>query len=159
MQPMTTIRRWQIEQLMKAENVLHYLISTIPLDAMTTARDGENGWTTLEVLGHLRDYEGVFIERARLTLTQNMPDLPFPEPNKLAQERDYNADNPTDVFAAWREKRRELLDLLQNVQDDQWLRVANHPTRGHLSLQDQVLLIVWHDLNHFEQIAHIQLGT
>lgn len=158
MQPMTTIQKWQIDQLENAINTLIYLVQTISDHDAKTLRDSGDGWTVLEVLGHLRDFEGVFLERAKLTLEQDSPDLPFPNPDTLAQEKRYNDDDMAQVLADWGASRQQYVALLKATESELWERPANHPTRGNFTLNDQVFLTVWHDMNHFEQITHIMLS-
>jgi uncharacterized damage-inducible protein DinB len=158
MQQPKTIRQWQLEQLAKAVKTVKYIVSTCNPEVSRNARDGGDGWTMREVMGHLRDFEAVFLERARLTLEQEMPDLPFPDPLQLVVEKAYNVDDLTDSFNVWAAARREHLALLEAVVEEDWERPANHPTRGRFTLTDQLFLTVWHDMNHIEQMAKILEG-
>ncbi len=155
MQPMTTIRNWQIDQMRKAENTIKHIVQTTAPEEAKTIRDGGDGWTVLEVMGHLRDFEAVFLERARLTLEKQMPDLPFPDPGALVVDKRYNDDDLQGSFQAWAATRAEHIALLERVDEGDWERPANHPTRGLFTLNDQLFLTVWHDMNHIEQMAHI----
>ncbi len=157
MQPMTTIRNWQIDQLKKAVSTLQYVIKCISQEDATTLRDGGSGWTVLEVMGHLRDFEAVFVERAHLTIDQDMPDLPFPDQEALAVERRYNEGDLQETYREWADNRLRFIAFLESVGEGGWERPANHPTRGPFTLNDQLLLTVWHDMNHIEQIAHIMV--
>ena len=157
MQPMATIRKWQIEQLDKMMSTLQYLISTTTQEAAHTYRDGGDGWTVLEVMGHLREFEAVFLQRAQLTLNEDNPALPFPNPNELVTAKQHNNDDLQESYNTWAATRRELVALLEKANADEtaWERPAQHPTRGNFTLTDQLILTVWHDTNHLEQIAHI----
>jgi uncharacterized damage-inducible protein DinB len=159
MQPLKTIRTWQLEQLAKAVKTIEHIVANCSPEVARTARDGGDGWTVLEVMGHLRDFEAVFIERARLTLEQEMPDLPFPDPLQLVVEKVYNEDDLPESFNTWAAARRENLALLEAVAEEDWERPANHPTRGPFTLTDQLFLTVWHDMNHIEQMAKILGGS
>jgi uncharacterized damage-inducible protein DinB len=158
MQSQETIRRWNIDQLRHTVNVLTYMVGTIPAVDLRTRRDGDDGWTALEVLGHLHDYDKLFIERATLTLEQDNPPLPNPDPNELAARHDYNGAEPAELLAGWTDARDELIALYEGATEAQFARVSQHPRRGPFTLQDQLFLTVWHDMNHIDQIAKIMLG-
>lgn len=155
MQPMSTIHNWQFGQLKNGVSTLEYIVQSVTPEAATTYRDNGEGWTVTEVMCHLRDYEALFIERAKLTLNQEMAELPNPDPDALAAESKYNEQDLQSVFNEWKTHRAEFITLLETIQDDQWERPAKHPRRGPFTLNDQVFLTVWHDLNHFEQIVRI----
>jgi uncharacterized damage-inducible protein DinB len=163
MLPLSTIRDWQIDQMKKAVNTVKRIIQTTTQQSATTMRDGGDGWTVLEVLGHLRDFEEIFFERSRMTVEQDMPDLPFPDPELLVIENDCNAGDLQETFDAWATFRRQHVAFLESVADEGWERhegwerLANHPIRGPFTLLDQLFLTVWHDLNHIEQMVHILL--
>jgi hypothetical protein len=109
-----------------------HLISLFPTKDLTSYRDGGTGWTATEVFCHLRDFEALFLERATLTVSQEMPDLPFPKPN-----------------------RAKLLAFFKERPEADWERVAMHPVRGKLSLHDQLVITPQHDTIHFEQFTRI----
>jgi len=155
MQPMTTIRGWQIDQLRKMITILQHTVQPISQEAAALYRDGGNGWTILEVMGHLEQFEGVFLERARLTATEEFPSLPFPDPETSAVENKYNEQNLRTVLSSWIEKRTATVAFMEGIADDQWERPGNHPSRGEFTLNDQLILTVWHDTNHLEQIIKI----
>lgn len=155
MLPVTTIRGWQIEQLRKALQTMSSIFMSISADDAATYRDGGKGWTVLEVLCHLRDYESVFLERAQLTVEKEMPALPNPDPDALASERHYNSQALQAVYQEWVKRREVFLAYLAGLDEAAWARGASHPKRGPMSLQDQLALIAYHDVNHIEQITRI----
>ena len=155
MQPLATIRGWQLDTLHKSISIIAYILQSTPVDDLKTYRDGGEGWTTLEVLGHLRDYEELFIKRAQLTLAEEFPLLPNPDPDELAVTNQYNQQDVMAVVATWTASRRKFIALLEGVADEDWERTANHPRRGPFTLNDQLLLTAWHDCNHIEQMARI----
>jgi len=157
MQPMTTLRQWQIDQMQKSINTIRQLLRATTQEEASSQRDGGDGWTVLEVMGHLRDFELIFLERARLTLEQENPALPFPDPEQLVIENNCNADELQETLEAWIGGRVEHLSFLRSVGEEDWERPARHPTRGRFTLNDQLFLTVWHDMNHIEQMSHILL--
>ena len=89
----------------------------------------------------------------RLALDEDNPPLPFPNPVTLAQEGRYNEQEPGAVYAEWLAGREALLALFGSVEESQWTRPAQHPVRGIVSVYDQLIIAVWHDNNHLEQIT------
>ncbi len=153
--PRATLRGWTVEQLGKMESILTHLLASATPSELRTYRDGGTGWTCLEVLCHLRDYEALFLQRARLTAEQDRPELPNPDPDALAREGRYNEQDSAQVFADWKQRRAATLAYLEALSDNQWARVAQHPRRGPMRLDDQIALVAWHDVNHAEQMARI----
>lgn len=150
-----TIRTWQLDHMQDAIKAYSHLINAANPDDLNTYRDGGTGWTVVEVLCHLRDFEALFLHRARITVEQEKPDLPFPQPDDLAAEKHYNEQDAQTVLREWQALRTEFLDFLKARAALDWERLAQHPTRGDFSLHDQFFLIARHDMLHLEQAARI----
>jgi len=155
MQPATTIRNWQFEQMRRSLKIIGNLIAITPLADLTTYRDGGKGWTVLEVVAHLCDFEGIFFDRARVTVDQDTPDLFVPNADDRAKEYRYGQQDLQQTLDAWTQRREDFITYLQGLPEDAWERPSNHPIRGRMTLQDQLLLTTWHDNNHIEQIMHV----
>ena len=155
MQPVETIRGFQLDQLAKALPSITYVIQSALEADLRRYRDGGTGWTALEVLCHIRDYDVIFADRVRLALAEDMPKLPDYNADVLAQERDYNGQPVAEVLASWAGYRQDLLTLFSGIAADDWQRGAIHFKRGPVSVQDLLALNVWHDLNHLEQMTRV----
>lgn len=131
------------------------LLKIFPASDLTSYRDGGTGWTVTEVICHLRDFEAIFLERATLTLNQDMPELPVPSPDEVAAANHYSKDTPENALAGWQENRAKLLAFYRGLQASDWERVAMHPVRGKLTLLDQLTLAAQHDTLHFEQLTRV----
>jgi DinB family protein len=149
------IRNWQISQMEKGTQIMEALLADIKVENMITYRDSGEGWTVLEVLCHLRDFEEVFHHRAILTVEQDNPELPFPDHEALVTENRYNEQDVTEVLAAWKKERAAHIEFMKARNEDDWERPAQHRSRGKFTLIDQLFLTVWHDTNHLEQITRI----
>lgn len=150
-----TLRGFFLDQLNKGLQIVDTILKTTSPADLTAYRDGGSGWTALETLCHLRDFEAVFYERACMTVDQDTPELPVPNPDTMAQEGRYHEQDAAAVYQAWVEQRKEFIRYLQNVDAAAWQREAKHPKRGMMSLQDQLTLTAWHDVNHIEQMTRI----
>lgn len=149
------IREQKFDQMRRAQQSVRHVLELSPPEALYTCRDDGIGWTVTEVLCHLRDFESVFLERAQLTANSDFPDLPFPDPDQLAIEHRYTAEEAWPAFEDWVRRRRAHLEFLECQPEDAWERPANHPTRGPFTLYQQLMLTAWHDVNHLEQITRI----
>lgn len=152
------VRTWQFQRMEMGLNTIDAIFSTSKPDDLTTFRDGGDGWTVLEVLCHLRDFEAVFMERASLTVEQDNPALPYPDPDELAKTNDYNTQKIADVFDAWKRIREAHLMFLRGRAEADWERPAQHPKRGNFTLHDQLFLTSLHDSLHIDQIMKILKG-
>ena len=155
MRPMTTIRRWHFDQLRFALKTVAFILHAAPIEDLVACRDGPQGWTAAEVVGHLLDCERLFVERAYLTQTQDNPLLPFPDQAEDVRKAQYNQRDPLETLALWQQTRGEYLAYLADVPEEDWAREGRHPTYPPFSLTDQLFLACWHDQVHIEQITRI----
>jgi uncharacterized damage-inducible protein DinB len=152
----TTLRRWQFDQFRHSLKVVRYIIQTADPQALITYRDGGNGWTTAEVIGHLLDCERLFLERAQLMAAQECPDLPFPDQDEDVIKGRYNERDPQTTLDDWQQARDSYMTFLNTLPEDAWFREGTSRRYQLIySINDQSSLICWHDLCHTEQITRI----
>lgn len=150
-----TIRNWQLITLNNNLKAVEWILRTAPPDALTTYRDTGTGWTALEVLCHLRDLEGIVLQRAQVTMTQDNPPLPAPDADEMAAAGDYNAQDMETVLADWKARRAAYIAYMKERSGDDWQRVGVHPKRGPLTLLDQFTFLAAHDSMHIEQMTRV----
>lgn len=135
-----------------------HVLSTITQEQAQTWRDpndAPNGWTVLEVLGHVADFDVFFYERAVMMRDQDYPALPAYDHNALAIERAYNAQDVRAVYARFVESRARFIEFFKQLSDEQWERAGVHPERGHFTIWDALMQISTHDTRHLEQMTRI----
>jgi len=153
MLPAATVRSWQLDQLRKDLEIVKRILNSASREEMTGYRDGGTGWTALEILCHLWDYEDIFLQRASLTVEEEVPPLPNPDPDAWAREHHYNEQDLQTTYDGWVQRREAFLAYLGGLDENAWQRVGEHPRRGKMTVQDQLALIAWHDVNHIEQMT------
>jgi len=121
----------------------------------TTFRDSGDGWTVLEVLGHLKDFDRIFYDRAVMMCDDDHPQLPAFDHDALVAAGDFNAQHKADVYTALRTSRLAFIDFFKGLTDVQWARTGVHPERGTFSLTDALVQVVMHDIDHTEQMTRI----
>lgn len=135
-----------------------HVLSTITQEQAQTWRDqndAPNGWTALEVLAHVADFDEFFYQRAVMMRNQEYPALPAFDHNALAVERAYNAQDMQAVYARLVQSRARFIEFFRQLDDDQWARAGLHPERGHFTLWDALMQISTHDTRHLEQMTRI----
>ena len=73
MSQMARYRGWQLLAIEKNMLNIEHIVSTIDDPAIFDKRDGGDGWTISEVLGHLADTDSYFLARARALATGEDP--------------------------------------------------------------------------------------
>ncbi|MEO6462983.1 MAG: DinB family protein [Candidatus Eisenbacteria bacterium] len=132
--------------------------------ARLSARPAGGGWNALEVLAHLRDIEAeVYAPRLEQYLAAPAP--PPAPPIVLAgaadvdgrnaawaRQRGYATTDPTSALGAFAGARGGNLARLALLGPAARRVVAIHPTRGPMTLFEQVERMAEHDLSHMGQI-------
>jgi uncharacterized damage-inducible protein DinB len=157
---MSAYRSWQFDSMEKNLVIAEQILSSLSDPSVFEKRDGGDGWTISEVLGHLADVEAIFHDRAKLTVESDNPELPFSDPNELVIEHGFASQNAMDVLGQWKANRATFLEYLKSLPEGEatWERPAQHPKRGNFTLNDQLMLATWHDTNHLHQIVKIING-
>lgn len=152
---MTKIRKRHITLMEKTCDILGNIVQSTSQDDATRFRDGPNGWTALEVLCHLRDFDEFFYGRAVMMVTQEYPQLPAYDHEALAIEREYNRQDWQKVYVELKQSRQRFAEFFRNLADADWERAGVHPEEGHFTLTDAVMQVSRHDITHIEQITRI----
>lgn len=130
-------------------------VSQVTATTLRDARDGDKGWTVLEVLCHLRDFDNLFRDRAKLISTQQSPMLPRLDHEQLAREGNYNGQDLATVSEEFTHARQQTIRFFAELPDELWPYAGLHPERGHFTMLDAALQIGTHDTIHIEQITRI----
>lgn len=153
---MTTDRR--IINAGKTQVILDGLLKGVDQTTAATLKDpadGDKGWTILEVMGHLLDYEILCTERISGIVAEENFHLKPINVDTLPIEHDYLGKQLTDVMAARAEWRAKNIALMDALTPEQWNRVGIHPTRGPISIDAIGLQFTTHDVDHLDQIVRI----
>jgi hypothetical protein len=143
--------------LEKSMATLEHILRGVTREQATTLRDGENGWTTLEIVCHLRDYEQIFTDRFVAIRDQDKPQFTANNIEQMAIDRAYNAQDMDAVMDDFRAKRQAFLALCRAMSDDDWARVGVHPTLGDMSMLRMLIQTAHHQPDHIEQITRVLL--
>jgi uncharacterized damage-inducible protein DinB len=123
----------------------------------STWRDGGAGWTVLEVLGHLLEYDGIFLARVRAMLEEDNPTFQRYDHEQLAIEHAYNDQPLHDVLAKLSISRAEMTVFFEKLDEAQLSRTGVHPEYGPYTVMRSIAQVAAHDANHLEQITRIML--
>lgn len=154
------------EKRMLPEKALHYLkeglaATPVVIDRLLREaapeqydlRPDPERFTLREVMGHLADWEGVWMERAQRILSEENPDLPGYDEGVWAIEHGYARMDVAQQQTRFREGRAKLLALLGRLSAEEWTRTARHSVWGEITLVGLATLALGHDGYHMRQIA------
>lgn len=127
------------------------MLQGYPVDALKRpASDG--GWGVIENLGHLRDWEEIYLSRVEAILDQDHPELPQYDDQLWEIEHDYRGQDPAKVLERLRGQRQRLVDILQSVPAEAWTRTGKIGPGTNVTLEEVVRDIRQHDVEHARAI-------
>lgn len=141
-----------INLLRKNPTTLSVILRGVDQAQAQSARDGADGWSVLEIVCHLNDYEEIFMARNQAIIAEDMPTLMTYDPPTLARERNYQGQDFKAVFASWIARRKAHLEFLSALTPEQLERTGVHPAWGQPSVHEAIIVTSQHDGDHIEQI-------
>jgi hypothetical protein len=155
---MYDLHRDLLDALKAMPETLTGLLDGVNQEQARSAKGGDENWSVVEVVCHLRDAEEISLQRTIAMRDQNTPQIIGYDQETLARERDYrNADlrAALTAFIAFRGQHVAVLSILV---PQQWERVGQHNEFGRITIFDMIIHKVNHDAIHCAQIAR-QLGV
>lgn len=151
-------RERQIGAMRLTCEILGHILRHVSAEQARALRDGPDGWSILEIVCHLRDFDEIFHSRARMMLEQDHPQLPAYDHEAMALERDYQGQSLEEAYGALIASRADFARFFASLTPEQWARGGVHPERDSFSMTDALMQVSAHDLDHLEQITRILRG-
>jgi hypothetical protein len=142
-----------LDALKATPDTLTALLTGITQEEALAAKGGDEGWSVVEVLCHLRDAEEFSLRRVTLMRDQDNPDIVPYDQEKLAIERNYAAEDMHAALFAFIRLRQQEIALLEALSEEGWERPGNHLEIGWITIFSHALHKVAHDAVHCAQIA------
>lgn len=152
-------RERQITSMRLTCEILGHILRNVSVEAARALRDGADGWSIIEIVCHLRDFDEIFHNRARMMLELDHPQLPAYDHEALAIERNYQAQSLAAAYDALKASRAGFADFFAALTPAEWARGGVHPERDSFSMTDALMQVSAHDLDHLEQITRIMAQT
>jgi hypothetical protein len=141
-----------LRTMRKGPPILEALLVGVTQEQAATLRDGEDGWSVLYIICHMRDVEEIFTDRARSLLAEPSPIFRVVSNEVLIERGNYAAQDLRTALAAYTARRAAFIAMLEPLADEQWLLSGTHPEQGPGTLLDVAINSGLHDVDHQEQI-------
>ena len=132
---------------------LQHLLRGVSDEQARIARGGDENWSVIEVLCHLRDAEERGLERMRAMRDTNNPRLAGYDQAQWAIERNYSAARLDDALSAFLRLRAQHVAELAALPVADWQRTGQHAELETITIVGHTLHLVSHDAVHLAQIA------
>jgi hypothetical protein len=142
-----------LDALRVTPDTLTGLLAGVTQEQAQVAKGGDENWSVVEVLCHLRDAEEYGLQRDILMRDRDNPDILPWDQEKLALERNYAAQNLRAVLAEFITLRQQRVAILEGLSPEGWKRTGNHREIGTIDIFSHILHMVSHDAIHCAQIA------
>ena len=138
---------------------LRALLSKVPDTTARTTGEGEDAWSIVEIVCHLRDAEARVLERLQLMRDQDNPFLAAYDQAAVAEDSGYRTQSLDEALAAFMQLRQEQISILEAFDEAQWARTGMHEEAGQITIQGQTMHIAAHDVVHLAQIGRRILAS
>src|SRR5688572_24216237 len=112
-----------IDLLRKTPVILRGLTNGLD-DAAAQARNGDDAWSVVEVIGHLIDAERRAIDRIATVIAEDDPVLEGYDQMALVERQAYWSRSLADVLEAFETVRAERIAALEALDEAAWSRRA-----------------------------------
>ncbi len=144
--------RLKTQHLAVAEIVKH-------LDEQHLNHQPEPGkWSIKDNIAHLVSYQPVFIGRVHQMLKGNTPAFDAYRADDEADFIDARGWSPEDLLNKLNGNRRQILELITNLPDDQLSLKGTHPKYGTLMITEWTEFFLLHEAHHLFTIFRLAKG-
>ena len=136
-------------------DILGHILRGMTNERARALRDGPDGWSIIEIVCHLRDFDEIFYRRAQMMQAQAQPQLPAYAHEAMAIDRAYQQEDLGESYRTLQASRERFISFLAALTPEQWERDGAHPERDSFTLTDAAMQVGLHDLDHLEQITRV----
>lgn len=147
-----------LDALKAAPDTFRFLLRNVTQEQAMAAKGGDEGWSVVEVMCHLRDAEERSVERVHLMRTENNPSIVSFDQDEWARDRNYAAQDLREALEAYNRFRGQHIEELSALSPQDWERPGLHEEQGDITIANYAMHIVAHDSQHAAQLAR-QLGA
>ena len=142
-----------LDALKAAPDTFRFLLRDVTQEQALALKGGDEGWSIVEVMCHLRDAEERSVERVRQMRTERNPFLPAYDQDAWAVERNYAGQDLREAFEGYIRFRQQHLAELALLSPEDWERPGRHEEQGAITIAAHTLHMVAHDTQHAAQLA------
>ena len=142
-----------LDALKSTPDTLNGLLNGIGIGEARSAIGGDENWSVVEVICHLRDAEEYFIKRFQAMRDQDNPKLIGYDQAALARERNYKDADLRAALVSFSLFRQQTILELSKLTADQWQHPGQHSELGQITIFAQTVHHATHDAIHCAQIA------
>jgi len=142
-----------LEALKATPETLAGLLAGVSQTQARSAKGGDEDWSVIEVICHLRDAEEISIQRTTAMRDQDSPLIIGYDQAALARERNYRHADLRAALSAFIAFREQHIAALAARAPEQWERAGQHNEFGRISIFDMIVHKASHDAIHCAQIA------
>ena len=146
-----------LDAVKAAPTTLQAALEGVTEEQARQARGGDENWSIIEVMCHMRDAEERALERMEAMRDQDDPTLEGYDQEAWARERNYAATNLQDALSSFLGLRSQYIADLSALSPQDWERGGEHAEQGHITILAHAIHMVSHDAQHTAQIVR-QLG-
>lgn len=132
---------------------LQALLRGLPHEMIRAGGQGDDSWSIVEIVWHLRDTEERCLARVRLMLAEDNPVIEAYDEDALARDSNYRDLPIGRAFQEFSRIRGEQIELLASLGADGWQRSGQHSEIGQITIQQLTAHHVSHDAIHLAQIS------
>jgi hypothetical protein len=155
---MYNLHRDLLDALNATPETLTGLLAGVSESQARSATGGDENWSVVEIICHLRDAEEISLQRTLAMRDQNNPLIIGYDQEALARERKYHETDLRSALAGFLAFRQRHLEVLAGLIPEQWDRSGRHNEFGDINIFAFAIHKVSHDAIHCAQIAR-QLKT
>jgi hypothetical protein len=142
-----------LEAFRATPEILTALLDNVSQEQAQSAKGGDEGWSVVEVVCHLRDAEEIAVQRMETIRDQDDPLIHGYDQEELARKRNYAADDLRSALAGFMKFRERHITGLSALTPQQWERPGQHSELGTVTIMNHTQHMAAHDAVHCAQIA------
>lgn len=117
------------------------------------ARPVPGRWSTLEVICHLADSDGVYAERMKRVIAEDEPQLRSMDPDGWLPRLAYHRRDAEEELRLIELTRSQMLHILRQLQPADFHRIGHHSEDGPLTLEALLRRVANHIPHHVQFIC------
>ena len=142
-----------IDALKATPEVLTRLLDGVSQAQAAAARGGDEGWSVVEVVCHLRDAEEISLQRMQAMRDHDNPPITGYDQEALARERNYRGQDLREALEGFITFRKQYVADLSSLKASDWDRPGAHNEFGRITILEHTVHHACHDAIHCAQIA------